>query len=78
MQMAASGVANEFVDHEMEEKSKPRPSKPERVGHPEELNQSLGVDVLQWYHPNVICRQVEDSRKGAPPAKQRVSVPLIT
>jgi hypothetical protein len=34
MQMAASVVANEFAGHGRQEKSKPRPSKPERVGHP--------------------------------------------
>ncbi len=32
MQMAASIVANEFVKHGAQEKSKPRPFKPERVG----------------------------------------------
>ncbi len=49
MQMAASVVANELVGHGRKEKPKPRPFKPERVGHPERLNQSLGVDVLEWY-----------------------------
>jgi len=30
---------------------------PERVGHPEKLNQFLGVDVLEWYHAIVNARQ---------------------
>ncbi len=38
VQMAASVVANEFVSHGRKEKSKPRPFKTERVGHPEKLN----------------------------------------
>jgi len=52
--MAAPKVANEFVGHGAEEKSKPRPFNPERVGHPEMLTQSLGVDVLEWYQLKVI------------------------
>jgi hypothetical protein len=48
-----------------EEKSKPRPFKPEWVGHPEKLNQSHSVDVLEWCHPNVISRQEENwERQG--------------
>ena len=53
-------MTNEFVSHGVKRTAKPRPFKPERVGHPEKLNQSLGVDVPQWYHPNVICRQEEN------------------
>jgi Bacterial toxin 44 len=45
------------------------PFKPERVGHPEKLNQSLGVDVPEWYHPNWMRRQEEKLRKGAPAAR---------
>ncbi len=37
MQMAAPVVANEFVGHGNSEKSKPRPSKSERIGDPEVL-----------------------------------------
>jgi len=37
----------------------PAPFKTERVGHPEKPNQSLGVDVQEWYHLNVIRRQEE-------------------
>ena len=55
MEMAVPVVANEFVGHGAQEKSKPRPFKPERVGHPEQRNQSLGVDVLKWYHPTVLA-----------------------
>ena len=50
MEMAVPLVANDFVGYGAQEKSKPRPFKPERVGHPEQRNQSLGVDVLKWYH----------------------------
>ena len=57
MKMPASVVANEFVCHGRKEKSKPRPFKPERVGHPEKLNQSLRVDVPEWYYPLVRARQ---------------------
>jgi len=42
MQMAAPVVANKFMGHGTKEKSKPRPSKSERVGHPEKLNQLPG------------------------------------
>jgi hypothetical protein len=71
MQMAASIVANEFVGHGTEEKSKPRPFKLERVGHPEKPNQSLGVDVLEWYPLNVIRRQEGNwGRVGHPRVKQ--------
>ena len=42
-----------FGPHGTQEKSKPRPFKPEK-GHPEKLNQSLSVDVLEWYDLNVI------------------------
>lgn len=54
MQMAASVAANKFVSHGTKEKLKSRPFKTERVGHPEKLNQSLGDDVLKWYHPNLM------------------------
>ena len=64
MQMATSVAANELVGHEMKVKSKPRPFKTERVGHPEKLNQSLGVDVLEWYHPAVCVRQQKRTWKG--------------
>ena len=62
MQMAARVETNEFVSHGTKEKSKPRPFKLERVGHPETLiperqDQFLGVDVLEWYHPIVSVRQ---------------------
>jgi hypothetical protein len=68
MQMAASIVPDEFVGQETEQKSKPRPFKPERVGHPEKLNQSPGVDVLEWYHPRVGARQHKKrERVGHPP-----------
>lgn len=57
MQMAAPVVANEFVGHGDSDQSKPRPFKTQRVGHPEKLSQSLGDDVLQWYHPCACCSQ---------------------
>jgi hypothetical protein len=46
----------------------PDPLKPERVGHPENLIQSLGVYVLEWYHPTVSVRQQKKrERVGHPP-----------
>jgi hypothetical protein len=40
----------------------------ERVGHPEKLSQSLGVDVLGWYHPIVRVRQQKKHEMvGHPP-----------
>ena len=40
----------------------------EGVGHPKRLNWSLGVDMLEWYYSNVRVRQLEETRKGGPPA----------
>ena len=60
-------LSNEFVGHETKQKSKPRPFKPQRVGHPKRLNQSLRVDILEWYHPIVQVRE-QKTRKGGPPA----------
>jgi hypothetical protein len=58
------------LGHGTEEKSKPRPFQ-KREGHPEKPNQSLGVDVLEWYHPNVSVRQwKEHERVGQPPEKK--------
>jgi len=59
---------NAFVGHGAREKSKPRPSKSKRVGHPERQNQSLRIDVLEWYYPTVMRLQKEDCGEGAPPA----------
>jgi len=68
MQMALAVAANKCVGHGTQRSQKPRPFKTERVGHPEKLNQSIGGDVLKWYHHNVICRQEENlSRVGHPP-----------
>ncbi len=64
--------SNEFVSDETQEKPRPRPFKAERVGHPEKLDQSLGVDVLEWYNPVVSVRQ-QEIRKGGPPAKTRIA-----
>ena len=69
MQMAASMLANEFVGHGAHEKSKPRPFKPERVGHPERLNEFLSVDVLEWYHPIATTRQQKKCEKVDHPPK---------
>src|SRR5713101_6389399 len=53
----------------------PDPLKPERVGHPEKLNQSLSVDVLEWYHPIVSVRQQKrGERVGHPPAARLIWV----
>jgi hypothetical protein len=43
--------------------------KTRRIGHPEKLNQSLGVDVRKWYHPIVGLRQQKK--------RERVAQPLI-
>jgi len=45
------------------EPQNPDPFEPERVGHPEKPNQSLGVDVLEWYHPAVRVRQQEEHER---------------
>ena len=42
---------------------------PTGLAPPEKLNQFLGIDVLEWYHPSVSMRQQENTRKGVPPAK---------
>jgi len=39
------------VDDGSQDQSKSRPSKSERVGHPEGLTQFLNIEVLQWLHP---------------------------
>ena len=51
---------------ELKRNRNPDPLKPERVGHPKKLKQSLGVDVLKWYHPTVGKMQ-----KGGPPATRK-------
>jgi hypothetical protein len=87
MQMAAPVVANEFVGHGNQEESKPRPSKSERVGHPEEQSpkkqsQYRRVDVLKWYHPTVravdrkMRERVGHPRKDAPAAGRESSSQL--
>ena len=51
-------LPNEFVSHATQEKSNPRPFKPERVGHPEKLNRFLGDDVLEWcYSLARVCQR---------------------
>src|SRR5579864_1454276 len=72
MQMAASVVANEFVGDGNSDKSKPRPSKCKRVGHPERQSpekqtQFLSKAVQESYHPCISCRQEEKTRKGDHP-----------
>jgi hypothetical protein len=48
---------------EWREHQSPDPFETERVGHPKKPNQSLWVDVLEWYHPIVRVRQ-QDNAKG--------------
>ena len=68
MQMAVSVVANQFLAMERREHQNPDPSKTGRVGHPERPNQSLGVDVPEWYDPTVSVRQQKKcERVGHPP-----------
>ena len=66
MEIVASIVADEFIGHGTREKSKPRPFKTERVGHPEKPNRPLSVDLLGWYHPSVSVRQLKNQRVGLP------------
>jgi hypothetical protein len=68
------GLSNEFVGHETQEKSKPRPFKAKRVGHTEKLNQSLSVDVLEWYHLSVIPSQKENWGRVADPPGLLIAV----
>jgi hypothetical protein len=51
------------------EPQNPDPFEAERVGHPEKPNQSLGVDVLEWYHPAVRVRQQEKHERVVHPPK---------
>src|SRR5258708_19934089 len=40
-----------------------------RIGHPEKLIRSLGVDVLEWYHSKMRVGQLKKhERVGHPPA----------
>jgi hypothetical protein len=56
---ARSVVTNDFVSHRRKEKSKPRPSKSGRVGHPEwqrpgkRQTKCLVDDVQGWYYSAV-------------------------
>jgi hypothetical protein len=76
MQMAAPVVANEFVGHESSDKSKARPSKNERVGHPErqspeKQNQFLSKDVQEWYYSTVRpCQQKRAKGWATRPKRQ--------
>jgi hypothetical protein len=45
-----------FESIERRKDEKPDPFETERVGHPKRLNQSLGVDVLEWYYRIVPVR----------------------
>jgi hypothetical protein len=68
VQLVLPAAANKSVGHGAERAPKLRPFKPERVGHPEKLNQSLGVDVLEWYHSIVhICQQENAKGWASPP-----------
>ena len=69
IEVAEAILVDQSFAHETEEKSKPRPfQKPGRIGHPEKPNRSLGVDVLEWYHPTVRVPQWETcERVGHPP-----------
>src|ERR1700674_133056 len=50
------------------EHQNPDPFETERVGHPKKPNQSLSVDVQEWYHPAVSVRQLKTrERVGRPP-----------
>jgi hypothetical protein len=73
MKIAAGMMSNWLIDYGTERTPKPQTlPKAWRVCHPERPNQSLGVNVLEWYQPTVVARQQEkcDSvfRKAGGPA----------
>ena len=50
------------------ERQNPDAFETERVGRPKMPNQSLGVDVLEWYDPSVSYLQDKNRRRaGHPP-----------
>jgi hypothetical protein len=68
MQMPLTIVADEFVGHGEQGKSNPRPFKSQKGRPPGRQRQSLGVDVLEWYHAIVRGRQQKKrQRVGHPP-----------
>ena len=76
VKVAAPELANEFVSHGEKEKSKPRPSKCGRGGHPEGQRlgkfkgQCLMDDVPDWYYPTVKkCQMKKRERMRHPPAQ---------
>jgi hypothetical protein len=46
----------------------PDPFETERVGHPEKPDQSLGVDVLEWYHSTLRVRQQKKRERVIQPS----------
>jgi hypothetical protein len=51
----SKGAGFDSIDRRKDEN--PDPFEPERVGHPKRLNQSLSVDLLEWYNPALPVRQ---------------------
>jgi hypothetical protein len=65
MQMAASAATHEFVVHGTKKKSKPRPFRTKRVGHPKQLDQILSVYVLEWYHSTMYVSHRKNAKGSA-------------
>jgi hypothetical protein len=51
----------------MEQRNSKIPTLPNtgRVGHPKNRNQSLGVDVLEWYRPTVRVHPRKNAKRWA-------------
>lgn len=58
-------VAIEFIAPEPSEKSKPRPFQKQKGRPPGRANQSLGVDLLQWYDHTVRGRHKKNAKESA-------------
>ena len=52
-------MVNESETWKEENTKTPTLPKARRVGHPQESNQSLSVDVLEWYYPNCSSRDLK-------------------
>jgi hypothetical protein len=73
MKMSASILGEAFAGNGAHQKSKPRPFKIERVGHPEKLNPLLNVAAEEWYYPNCEISSIENCGRvrHPPPGKAK-------
>jgi hypothetical protein len=46
----------------------PTLSKAESIGHAKKPDQSLSVDVLEWYHPSASIRQQKNHERACHPS----------